>query len=77
MEKTVHQASDRNPAQASFQGEARHRIEFPGRVLELQSRLHVRSDESRFFVDFVRSIFENDRLVRTQTWSDVINREFQ
>jgi uncharacterized protein len=76
-ERTFNEASERQPGEARFRGDESHRIELPGRVVELRSVLEVHSDAKSFYVTFIRRILENEDLVRERQWSETFPRQFQ
>jgi hypothetical protein len=76
-ERNVYRVDEREPADAGFRGDASHRIEMTGRVLELRSSLEVRSDARSFHVVFTRRILENERLVRERQWAEQVPRYLQ
>jgi predicted acyl esterase len=77
FEEMLHKTNYRDPAETSFLGEAGHRMELRDRILQLNSKLLVTSDEKSFHVSFTRRIFENGALVRKRSWSETIPRLFQ
>ncbi len=76
-ERNVYRVNEGDPADAAFRGDESHRIEMPGRVVELRSSLEVRSDARTFFVVFTRRILENERLVRERQWAEDVPRNLQ
>ncbi len=66
-------ARDR-PARAEFLGAESHRIRLPGRILELHTRMEIRSDSAYIHARFVREIGENGSSVRRRVWTDSIPR---
>lgn len=75
-ERNYYETNNRRPAESCFQGEASHRIELKSRRLYLRTTLDVQSDETNFYVTFIRQIFENDKLVRKREWKEAIPRMF-
>ncbi len=76
-ERNFYETSERQPGEARFRGDESHRIELPGRLVELRSVLEVHSDARSFYVTFTRRILENEALVREKQWNETIPREFQ
>ncbi len=69
--------SDRVPARSGFLGEATHTIELEGRVLELRTRIEIRSDAESFHVTVSREIAENGEPRRRRDWRQAIPRRLQ
>ncbi len=76
-EKNAFETSDDSPAESKFSGEAGHRIELFGRVIELMTTIELRSDSTDFHVVFVRRISENGIVIREKEWREKIRRRFQ
>jgi len=76
-ERNLYRVNENDPADASFRGDETHRIQMPGRLVELRSTLEVRSDATTFHVVFTRRILENDRLVRERQWAEDVPRNLQ
>jgi uncharacterized protein len=76
-ERNLYETSERQPGEARFRGDESHRIELPGRLVELRSVLEVHSDARNFYVNFTRRILENEALVREKQWSETFPRQFQ
>lgn len=64
------------PAEARFLGQETHRIQLPGRLLELETRMDIRSDERFLHVRFDRKIRENGAVVRQRVWEDSVARNW-
>lgn len=64
------------PAEARFLGQETHRIQLPGRLLELETRMDIRSDERFLHVRFGRKIGENGGVVRQRVWEDSVGRSW-
>ena len=69
--------SDRVPARSGFLGEATHKIELEGRLLELRTRIEIRSDAEVFHVAVGREIAENGEPRRRRDWRQAIPRRLQ
>ncbi len=76
-ERNLYRVDEDQPSDAGFRGDASHRIEMPGRVVELRTTLEVRSDARSFHVVFTRRILENDLLLRERQWAEEIPRHLQ
>ena len=76
-ERDAWETSDARPGASSYIGDETHRIELPGRRLELATHIEVRSDEAEFHVIFTRRIRENGKLLREKTWQENIPRTYQ
>lgn len=75
--RTVHSVSDRDPAAASFLGEALERYVAPGRSFELETRLEIQADAVSLRVVVTRSLSENGEVVRTRRWEERLPRDLQ
>jgi len=64
------------PAEARFLGQETHRIQLPGRLLELETRMDIRSDERFLHVRFDRKVLENGSVVRQRVWEDSVARSW-
>jgi len=64
------------PAEARFLGQETHRIQLPGRLLELETRMDIRSDERFLHVRFDRKVLENRGVVRQRVWEDSVARSW-
>jgi hypothetical protein len=64
------------PAEARFLGQETHRIQLPGRLLELETRMDIRSDERFLHVRFDRKVLENGGVVRQRVWEDSVARSW-
>ncbi len=76
-EKHRHEVDDTDPAHARYQGEAGHRIELPGRTLELITFFTLESDETTFHAVFRRRLSENGKVVREREWDETFPRRWQ
>ena len=77
VEKIRHAVTDGEPANAAMTGSHRMEVELPGRKLVWEAELSFRSDAESFHYDYVRRLFENDRLIRERRWTETIPRDFQ
>ena len=69
--------NDKNPAKSSYHGERGRLMEFEGRTIELRTNVDITSDETNFYVVFLRKIFLNGALLRQREWKETIKRDFQ
>jgi putative CocE/NonD family hydrolase len=76
FERNYYETNDKRPAESRFRGEAGHRIELKNRTLYLHTTIDMHSDETKFYVTFIREIFENDRLVRKREWKETVPRSY-
>lgn len=77
FERTYYEINDDRPAESHFRGEAGHHIELEERTLDLKTTINMDSDETKFYVTFLREIYENGLLVRKREWKETIARLFQ
>jgi len=76
FERNYYETNNKSPAESCFRGEAGYRIELENRALYLHTAIDMYSDETNFYVTFIREIFENERLVRKREWQETIPRKF-
>ena len=69
--------NDKNPAKSSYHGERGRLMEFEARTIELRTKVDITSDETNFYVVFLRKIFLNGALLRQREWKETIKRDFQ
>jgi len=62
------------PAEADFAGTESHRIQLPGRIVQLQTLMEIRSDSAYIRARFVREVSQNGSSVRRRVWTDSIPR---
>ncbi|MBI3548418.1 MAG: CocE/NonD family hydrolase [Elusimicrobia bacterium] len=72
---TRHDVDPKRPADAGFLGVESDAIDLPGRRLELETRLEVRSDMKSFVLRYERKLLENGLIIRTLFRSERIARE--
>lgn len=77
VEKIRYAVTDEDPANAAMTGTHRMEVDLPERKLVWEAELSFRSDGASFHYDYVRRLFENDRLIREKRWTEAIARDFQ
>ena len=65
------------PARAVFNGERVDLFNIPGNRLRLSSKLRIHADPTHFNMTFTKTMFRNNRLIGSETWTDSIPRDFQ
>lgn len=70
----AHRVHEREPANATFEGEARFAAILDGRSVEVITTLTVESDVSWFTVIFERRLFVDGASARTRTWRERFGR---
>jgi len=75
--RDYYDTNDKNPAISTYHGERGRWIEMEGRIVDLRSTVDIRSDETNFYVVFLRQIYENGKLIRQREWKETIKRDFQ
>jgi hypothetical protein len=75
IEKERYETHDDTPADSRFLGDEVHVIRVgPERTLRVRTLIDMRSDAAAFHVAITRSLYRNDQLVRTRSWTDSIPR---
>ena len=75
-EKIVHEARDREPANASVQTRYAITLEQGQRRLTWEGVMELRSDAQYFHYDYTRKLSESGRVVREKHWKEAIPRDF-
>jgi putative CocE/NonD family hydrolase len=73
----AHEASDRDPANASVRSTYTTTAVLENRTLRWEGTLEFRSDAEAFFYTFNRKLFRDDELLREKTWQETIPRDHQ
>jgi hypothetical protein len=75
--RDYYDTNDNNPAISNYHGERGRWIETENRIVDLRSTVDIHSDETNFYVVFLRQIYENGKLIRQREWKETIKRDFQ
>ncbi len=69
--------STEDPANASFKSEGNYEIKIGDRVILAKSIMQVTSDKKNFEVKVRRELYENNVLIKTRDWKEIIPRDYQ
>jgi hypothetical protein len=74
-ERIEHSTSEKNPEQTSMVGRHRMEVDLPGRKLRWEAELMFRSDLTGYDYEYVRRVYENERLLREKKWTQRFPRD--
>jgi len=77
VENNTWQVNDNDPAYTKYTAFRSDIVTTADRILNLTDVYLLTSDEKTFNLTLVRILKENDELIRTKTWNNLIPREFQ
>lgn len=77
VENNTWQVQDNDPAHTSYTAFRSDIVTMGNRILNLTDIYFLTSDETAFNLTLLRSLKENDTLLREKTWNKKIPREFQ
>ena len=69
--------TNKNPAQAQFEGLRQNVFTISGREIDLSTRSEINSDATHFHISFTKRLLQNGVVVKEKTWTDSIARNFQ
>lgn len=75
FERIEHSTSDAHPGLTAMIGRHRMEVDLPGRKLRWEAELEFRSDLAAYHYDYVRRVYENDRLLREKRWKQTFPRD--
>ena len=63
-----------NPEQASFLGEGTYEIKKDQRNIRLETKVLIKTEKQRMKINFVREIYEENKLIRRKQWTESSGR---
>jgi predicted acyl esterase len=74
-ERIEHTTSEKNPERTSMIGRHRMEVDLPGRKLRWEAELVFRSDLTGYDYEYVRRVYENEKLLREKKWTQRFPRD--
>ena len=75
-DETLYHTNESDPANSGFHGETVRKIQLKDRNLQLKTIINLQSDVKNFNVKFTRQIYEDNKLIKSRDWEEVIPRIF-
>ena len=69
--------NDHDPAHTTYTAERTDLVTMGKRVVNLTDLYILTSDEENFNLTLIRSLKENDNIIREKIWNELIPREYQ
>jgi len=74
-ERIEHSTSEKHPERTSMVGRHRMEVDLPGRKLRWEAELVFKSDLTGYDYEYVRRVYENERLLREKRWTQRFPRD--